>query len=307
MNTKNLSVAFLIAVLAGFSPALLTPHFGVAQSNSTSQAQVLTCSWYVAPSNTYLAAEAGDLIVVGEIQNVGSNIIANATVEGTALDSNGNVLATSRGVTFVFHTLPGQRAPFYIDFTPASASSNDLSWMASVKSVTVQVYSVTDTTSSQYSKLSIPFGGCVGTVENNDTYTVVGFVENTGAETVGDVWVVTTFYDAAGTVVALNFTNYLTDSLAPQAQVAFWASPADNTLALSSKIANYTVQIDSLPLSGSPSGSPNSTSGASNGSFPIVPVVVASVLVVAVVVAFVVLKKRRGLPPPPPPPPPSTP
>jgi hypothetical protein len=274
-----------------------TSHFAAAQADTT-QLQVLSYSRYVAPSNTYLSAEPGDLIVVGEIQNVGSNIVSNATVQGVAYTSSGNVLAKAQGSVFVFHTLPGQKAPFYIDFTPASGSTGDLSWVSSVKSVTVSVSSVTDTSAAQYSGLVIPFGGSIGFVLNNNTYTVTGYVENNGTETAGDVWVVTTFHNAAGTVVALNFTSYLTNSLATGAEVSFWATPADNTLALSNEIANYSVQIDSLPLTSSMSTSAPSTS---NGQFPTVPAVVAAVLVAVAASSIVVLRKRQKLPPPPPP------
>ena len=39
----------------------------------TSEAQVLSYSWYVAPADTNQAEYVGDLVAVGEVQNVGSN------------------------------------------------------------------------------------------------------------------------------------------------------------------------------------------------------------------------------------------
>ncbi|MGA2524308.1 MAG: FxLYD domain-containing protein [Candidatus Bathyarchaeia archaeon] len=304
MKKKALLISFLIAVLVGCSTSIGNPHFAMAQSSDVSHAQVLSYNWYVAPSNTHLSTEPGDLVIVGEIQNVGSNIIGDASVEGTALDSGGNVLAEEKGTVFVFHMLPGQKAPFYIDFTPASGSTGDLSWVSSIKSVKVSVSSVTDTSAAQYSGLAIPFGGSVGSILNNNTYTVVGYIENNGTETAGDVWVVTTFYNAAGMVVALNFTSYLANSLAPGAEVPFWATPADNTPALSNEIANYTVQIDSLPSTSSTS---TSTPSTSNRGFPTTTLVIAVVLVAVAAAAILALRKRQKSPlPPPPPPPPST-
>ncbi|HKM60383.1 MAG TPA: hypothetical protein VJY36_05870 [Candidatus Bathyarchaeia archaeon] len=100
-------------------------------------------------------------------------------------------------------------------------------------------------------------------------------------------------------MVALNFTSYLANSLAPGAEVSFWATPADNTLALSSEIANYSMQIDSLPLTSSTSTSAPSTS---NKGFPTTPLVVAVVLVAVAAAAILVLRKRQKLSPPPPPP-----
>jgi hypothetical protein len=292
-------------VLAALVLAAFTVLSAPNVKAGTSEAKVLSYSWYVAPSNTVLAAEAGDLVIVGEIQNVGSNIIGNASVEGTAYDSSGNVLATSaQSVVLVYHALPGQKAPFYIDFTPSSSSTNSLSWVSSVNHVSVSVTSVTDTPVAQYSGLAIPFGGSVGTIMNSKTYTVVGYINNTGSETVGDVWVVATFYNSAGTVVGLNYTSYVTDSLAPKAEVAFWATPTDNTFTLSNEIANYSIQIDSLPLPGATSPSPTPPPSTSNAQFPTLLIVVVVVVVVGAVLALTLLRKRLRLPPPPPPPPP---
>lgn len=299
MKSKPLLIALLMAVMVGCSASVSTSHFAAAQSD-TAQLQVLSYSRCVAPSNTFLAAEPGDLVVVGEIQNVGSNIVSNATVQGVACGSSGNVLAKALGTVFVFHTLPGRKAPFYIDFTPASGSTGDLSWVSSVTKVAVSVSSVTDTTVAQYPDLAIPVGGAVASLQNNNTYTVVGYVNNNGTETVGDVWVVSTFHISAGTVVALNFTNFLTNSLAPNAKVSFWATPADNTASLSNEIASYTTQVDSLSLT---SPAHTSTTSTSTKPFPLIPVLVAVVPVAVATTAFLFLRKRQKLPLPPPPPP----
>ena len=85
------------------------------------------------------------MIVVGEVENVGSNIIGNVTVQGIAFSSNGQELAITTTQAFVYHMLPGQKAPFYLDFNAASSTTDDLSWVPSVSSVSVSVTSVTDT------------------------------------------------------------------------------------------------------------------------------------------------------------------
>jgi len=298
LKQKIIVVTILAALVLAAFTVLPAPNVKAG----TSEAKVLSYSWYVAPSNTVLAAKAGDLVIVGEIQNVGSNIIDNASVEGTAYDSGENVLATAQGLAFVFHTLPGQKAPFYIDFTPASNSTENLNWVSAVSSVSVSVTSVTDTSVAQYSGLAIPFGGSVGFIINN-TYRVVGYVNNTGSETAGDVWVVATFYNVAGTVVSLNYTSFLTNTLAPGAEVAFWATPTDNTFTISNEITNYSIQIDSMPLTGSTSPSPTPPPSTSNAQFPTLLIVIVVVVVVGAVLALTLLRKRQKLPPPPPPPP----
>ena len=99
------------------------------------------------------------MIVVGEVENVGSNITGNVTVQGTAFGSTETELAQTSTQAFVYDMLPGQKAPFYLDFTTASSSTNDLSWVSSVSTVQVTVTSVTDTKDRQYAGLIIPNPG----------------------------------------------------------------------------------------------------------------------------------------------------
>ena len=96
------------------------------------------------------------MIVVGDLENVGSKVIGNVTVEGIAFNSTGQEVASTTTQAFVYYTLPKQTAPFYLDFTASSSITGDLSWVSSVTIVTVTVTSVTDTTATQYSGLNIP-------------------------------------------------------------------------------------------------------------------------------------------------------
>ena len=147
---KKIITMVIIAalVLAAFS-MLSTQSVKAAAS----EASVISYSWYTAPSNTVLASAPGDLIVVGEVENVGSNIIGNVTVQGIAFSSTGQELATTTTQAFVYDMLPGQRAPFYLDFNAASSTTDDLSWVSSVSSVSVSVTSVTDNDTRQYTGL----------------------------------------------------------------------------------------------------------------------------------------------------------
>jgi hypothetical protein len=164
---------------------------------------------------------------------------------------------------------------------------------------------VTDTSVAQYAGLSIPSGGSVGILINNKTYTVTRYVQNNGSITAGNVWVVATFYDNAGKVVGLNYTNFLTNSFAPEAEVSFWVTPADNTDQLSSEIVNYALLIDSEPLGFSPSPSSSSTASPSSSIVQslTLSLVIAIGIVILVIATLVLLRRRRKLsfePPPPP-------
>jgi flagellar basal body-associated protein FliL len=301
---KIVTVVIIAAlVLAAFS--MLSTQS--VKADSTSEASVISYSWYTAPSNTVLASAPGDFIVVGEVANVGSNIIQNVTLQATALSSTGATLATTTGQAFTYHTLPAQKAPFYLDFTDASSTTGNLNWISSVSSVQISVTSVADTPYRQYAGVMVPaVGGSAPYIPGNGSYIVIGAVVNNGTQTDQDPWVVATFYNSAGKVIGLNFTDELTSTLAPTDALRFFASPADDTPQLTSEIASYSLIVDSLTMSNStsPTSSPTASPSKSTTQLPILPIVIVVVVVVVVVAALMLLRKRQKMPPPPPPPPP---
>ena len=290
--------------------ALVLAAFSILPMQSVkadaSEASVVSYSWYTAPSNTVLASEPGDLIVVGEVENVGSNIISNVTVEGSAFSSSGTELATTTTQAFVYDMLPTHNAPFYLDLNAASSTTNDLSWVSSVNSVHVTVTSVTDTNVRQYTGLIIPAVGGSSSYIPNATYYVDGTIVNNGTQVAQDPWVVATFYNSTGAVIGLNFTDYLTSSIPPGTALQFFASPADDTAQLTSEITSYSLTVDSLTLSnGTSQLTPSPTASTSPGQFPTLPILVVVIVVIVVVIAALMLiRKRQKTPPPPPPPPP---
>jgi hypothetical protein len=293
-------------VLAAFS-LLSTQRVKAA----TSEVTVLTYSWYTAPSNTILAAEAGDLIVVGEVENVGSNVIGNVTLQGEAFSSSEQSLAQATTQAFVYYTLPNQRAPFYLDFTSNDSSTPNLSWVTSVTSVTVTVTSVSDTpnNSRQYSDMTIPASSPY--IPGNGSYIVLATVVNNGSQVDQNPWVVATFYNANGVVVGLNFTDEFNGAVNPGGAARFIAQPADDTSTLTSEIANYTLTVDSLTSSTAlPTSTPTPTSSntTSTTQLPtlsmigVIVVVAIVVIVVVVIAAIMLLRKRQKTSPLPPPP-----
>ncbi len=301
---KTITAIILAALILAAFPILIVPN----AKASAAEANVVSYSYYTASANSLLAAKAGDLVVVGEIQNVGSNIIQNVTLTGTAYNSNGTELGTGQGTAFVYETIPNGRAPFSIDIAPQSSSTSQIA-ASSVGSVTVTVLSVTDTVVPPYSGFKVP--ATPTAFNNSGVYTTVGTIVNNGSQTLGYIWVVTTFYNNAHTVVGLNFTNYVNTPLAPLSpgHATRWvATPIDNTMDLSNEIASSSYVIDSMPYSTSTStATPTPTGSGSSSPFPTLPVVVVVVVVVVAVVALMLLRKRQGtetpLPPPPPPPP----
>jgi hypothetical protein len=319
---KKLITAVILVglILASFSMLL-----GPKVRADTSEVNVVSYSWYAAPSNTVLAGTIGDLVAVGEIQNVGSNVIGTVSVVGLAYydnstDSTQTLLDQAQAFIPINDLPAGQKAPFYIDFLPANSITNDTSWVSSVTNVTVVVNYAADTTVVPYSGLTIPSS----TYDNSSgTFTVTGTVKNTGDQTAAYIWVDTTFYNASGTVVALNYTNYLTDSFAPGQSLPFTATPTDNTVQLSSEITNYSSTIQYTSLTASPTPTPSPSPTATPTSTPTAsppptqsPVFTLSgltyiavgaivIVVVAIAVAVLLLLRKRhenaqsDLPPPP--------
>ena len=272
-----------------------------------------------------MAEYAGDLVAVGEVLNVGTTTLGRVYVVGNAYNSTNQLVASAEVSAFGSNMAPGQKAPFYLDFAPEFSVSQDQSWVSSVTNVTVSVNSVFDTNATQYLGLATVN---VNGDNINGTYTVTGTVSNTGDQSVGDVLVVGTFYNASSTVIGLSVT-YLTTSLAPGASEFFSVVPTDNTARLSNDIANYSILIQSSPLtttsvtptplsistptptssiaSTQPTQSPAPLSSGLIYTIVIVVVVAAVVLATLIIVKKRLTNRRLELPPPPPPPPPPQP
>ena len=155
----------------------------------------------------------------------------------------------TNGQAFGNYLTPGQIAPFYLDFTPDNVANANPNWVSTITNVNLAVTYADDSNITMYSGLTIPAGGISASLSSAGVYTLKGFVQNSGTQLTGNVWVVTTFYNASGAVVSMNYTNYISNSLALEAKASFVATPMDNTPQMSSSITNYSVLIQSDPLS----------------------------------------------------------
>jgi hypothetical protein len=276
----------------------------------SSEATVLSYSSYVAGSSNTIAGFPGDLVVVGEIQNAGSSNLVYVDVAAAAYNSTGDLLASAQNTAYGTDLPPGQKCPFYIDFTSYSGSTGDLSWIPSVTNLTVSVIATQDTTESLYPGFSIT--GTNHNIDANGLYTVTGTLTNTGSQTSGSVWIVATFYNSSGSVVSTDFTNVLSHSMASGTSVSFTISPADNNVAASGQITNYALLVQSTPLASTststattaPTSTPTSTVTASTQ--PTVPsaansislsleivVIVLVVVIIAVVTALTLIYRHE--------------
>lgn len=326
---KIVTALVLVILVIGAFAALSAPRVKA----QTTSAAILSYSWYISQAQDP-AAWVGDVIAVGEVQNTGTTTLGVISIEGAAYNSTGSALCTATASVYAQSLASGQKAPFYMDFNPEysaiSATTLASNWASSVTNVTLYMGAQLSTNQTAYAELTT---SNLNHYVNSGTYTVTGTITNTGSQKVGDVWAVTTFYDASGTVVAINYTDYLdlSGSLTPGNGVTFTATPADNTAALTNKIANFTILVESTAPSGSsstptptpigssstPTPTPtqtgthtNSNSGQTTSLYTY-GAVTAVVIVVVALVALMMFRNRRKvdqsgapLPPPPPPPPP---
>jgi len=311
---KKIVAIIVIALLAVTSCAVLgLPR---AKAQNMSDIQILSYSTYISPADSW-TSYAGDLVVVGEIQNQGSSVWDLPEISATAFITGGIPVAYTTNSAFVKDLLPGQKAPFYLDFNyettdPNGNFSGTLDWIPLLSNVTLSLWAQ-PANDSMYRGLTVA-GSTSYSV--GGVYSVTGYIQNTGPNATGNVWAVTTFYNATGDVIACNYTDFLTSSLAPGASVAFTATPMDNTPTLSSEIANYSVLVQNEPYvaptptptsteTPAPTASPQaSTSNAqptqstgsqqSSNSSTLTYAVVGAVVVVVAIGIMLFVRKRRG-------------
>ena len=270
-----------------------------------SDAQVVSYSWYIAPSDT-IAYSSGDLIVVGEVQNIGSSNLGYIGIIGAAYNDSGTFLDSAEAHSQATNILPGEKVPFYMDFIADNSVTGDLSWVPSVTNVTISIEYAPDSTVSIYSGLTI---SQVTTSQTNGM-TVTGTIQNTGTQTTGETWVIATFYNSTGSVVNLGISNLAAETLVQGGSAQFTVSPIEDTGALS-EISNYslvvqTAQPTSSPtptLSATSTPAPTPISSASTSTQPtaqsaplnygILITIVALVAVVVAIIAIALLLRER--------------
>ena len=268
---------------------------------------ILSYSWYMHPSGS----EA--LIVVGEAQNNGPNVLESIMVKGTFHTPDGEPYIVSYGTwQITTNILPQQKAPFYIAFTPDDIIGSNKWTTKDATNFTAEVSFANPTDARQYPDLTVT--SHTASTDSEGLYRVTGNVQNTGSQSTNQTWVVATFYNSTGNAIAIGFSNYLTPtSLAPGSTATFMIYPHDYTDMVVSGIASYslTIQTKLTEPSATPTPSPTQTvsptptsagsptptpTGTGNGTPLSDLYVYLAVAVVIIVVGLValVMRKRTG-------------
>jgi uncharacterized protein YraI len=160
--------------------------------------------------STYYSS-TGDLIVLGEVMNIGESVLKSVEVTITLRDEDGNLLDFDSSYVYTpwQHNLwntgvlyPDELAPFRISFDDAGK------WVELIPDVDFVEARESDYR-KHYRDITIinHVGRSVNTFIYN--YQITGELENTGDLSSGDVWIVATLYDNQNKIVG--FDESLTD------------------------------------------------------------------------------------------------
>ena len=290
---KNAALLVLLSTMI----ILSAPTIPIVSSQLSTNIEVKNISWYV--------DSIGYFIVVGEVQNVGNSILTNCSLVGSVYTEDG-VLQTDSypAQVFVQYLLPQQKAPFYMEFLPTNSETGDYWLDLSVDHVDIIVVHADETDNYQYPDLRIRESSRY--VDSDGAYWAVGTLENVGTQTARNIRVVGTYYNSAGKVVAVGYSETLNPpALGPSGTAPFQVGAFDRSQIGAPedvKIAEYSllIQVEEPILSGNPpdtsdnnqDGSDSSSDGLGSLSW-LIYVSIAVVVIIIIVVGAVLLLRRR--------------
>src|SRR3972149_1392957 len=184
------TIVYLLLIIAVCSLSLsLTP----IASSQKENIKLLNYSYHLDSS--------GILVAVGEVQNIGSTVISQIIMSGTATPTYGTEVI-SGDLVWANNLLPGQKAPFLIEFKTNATSTG--AWLAGISDLTVKVLQASASTQYQYQGITITEHQ---TSLASGDYQVSGQIKNAGTETASNVAIVATFFNAEGKPVAVGYSS----------------------------------------------------------------------------------------------------
>ena len=216
------STVYFFVVLTLLSLGLILVPSAFSQTSQTQDIKIVGYSYYF--------DHQGNLDVVGEVQNVGPNTITSVFL--SRFNHRLKWCGSSRFLTQVWVHIPCSTAESaLLHAVPFANNSPDGTW-GTVKSLmlTSRFIAANATSSYQYPDLKITSeSASIDKSGNyNGAYLVNGTIKNTGSQTAQNIWVVGTFYNSTGAVIAVGYTSYLTPaSLSPSGKVSFRNSAFD--------------------------------------------------------------------------------
>ncbi|HSV49151.1 MAG TPA: hypothetical protein VLH35_02460 [Candidatus Acidoferrales bacterium] len=248
----------------------------------------------------------GYLVVIGEVQNTGSSVIKNIAIGGSVTEADGTQ-GTSATYAWADYLLPGQKAPFYLEFTPQGSSSDPWDGVTA-SDVTLRVTTAPVATQYQYQGITITSQRDTPTASGE--YWVTADLKNSGSVTATDVMVVATFYNSEGKPVAAGYMEPVDISAGASKTVKVPAFDLNQSIVSSDKVirswsllvqvaspmqtdGNYPTFSVSPTTGGSNSGANNNGTSTPAETDLTVIYAAAGIAAIAIVVAAVFMIKRR--------------
>lgn len=278
----------------------------------TPQTQAATPNAKILPNYTIYTDNLGYLVVVGEVQNIGTSVLRNIGVSASLTEADGTY---DTGATYAWgdYILPGQKAPFNLEIQSQGSSYSPWAGITAAD-VILTVTVAPETTQYQYQGVQVQSQR--DTSKSNGEFWVTAEVKNSGAETAANVIAIATFYNSLNQTIATGFSEAVTIAAGALQTIEVPAFDLNQTIVGQDKVIkswNLLVQVASpietdgnfptysIAPDGSSSGdntgvSSGNNTGGSGMDLTLVYVVVGLVAVVVAVVALIALKKRKSKP-----------
>ena len=282
----------IVCILLLLAVSTLTLSSTPGASSATEDVKIL--------NYTYRFDSTGILVVVGEVQNIGQNVIGTVIISGTATPTYGSDVV-SGDLAWANNLLPGEKAPFYMQLRSNLTSTG--AWTGGLSDVIVKIIQASTTTEYQYQGVTITSHEAS---QASGGYTIEGKIKNTGSETATNVAVVATFYNSEGKPIAVGYSTEV-GTMSPQGINSFSLSAINlnqTTDGSNNQISKYAlmVQVETPILSGSLPAAQTPVTGPSNTQTPTEPtnnlspvyIAVFVVAIVAVIVVWLFIKRRRS-------------
>lgn len=231
---------------------------------------------------SYYIDTLGLIVIVGEVQNQGTNTVTSVFVTGS-ISSQDSVYQSSSYTILgippaeITYLNPQQKAPFYMDFYPPQ-NSPDGTWNSiDIANINLQIAQANATANYQYPDLTITSkqSSIGSTSEDKGIFWVTGNIQNIGSQTASNITVFGTFYNSTGATVAVGYGNTVS-SLTQSSSASFKLGAFDlnqTGIPASKKITDYSLLIrvqapirQGTPPVIIPTASPNPTNNPSQTS-----------------------------------------
>jgi hypothetical protein len=185
-------------------------------------------------NHSSFVSSVGTFHVVGEVENMGVQSVAFASITGTFYDSNNTIIVTESSFATLEIIPPGVKSPFEVVVTDQNQAEKVYNYSLAVTESSVTTKNLTKTLIILSNSSHISLSGFLN---------IVGEVKNNGSSESTSTLVAATCYDGNGKVVAIESGFTDPQNLDPEQTAQFNLMVDDENQ--SAKVDNYAFQVQS--------------------------------------------------------------